>query len=52
MLLQHSSGKRLNLAERDGLKTTSALQAKAEAANAAEQVKNFKTLQVLHALAE
>jgi len=38
MLLQHSAWKRFNLAERYSFKTTSALKAKAKAANAAEQV--------------
>ena len=38
MLLQHSAGKRFNLAKGYSFKTTSALKAKAKAANAAEQI--------------
>ena len=38
MLLQHSAGKGFNLAEGYSFKATSALKAKAKAANAAEQI--------------
>jgi hypothetical protein len=44
MLRQHAAGERFNLAEGDGFKAARALKAKAETANAAEQVKDAKLL--------
>jgi hypothetical protein len=42
MLLQDGSGEWFNFTERHRLKSTSALQAKAKAANAAKQIKNLE----------